>query len=266
MRGNLVQVRRVQTGNPQEVSILDLSRAPPLEPLRRTSLFLDLDGTLLDLVDDPAAVVADTDLRALLARLAERLDGRLAIVSGRSVAQIDVILGPIAQHLAISGSHGSEHRWRTVSAHPVRPHELDEALIRFRAFADARPGLIVEDKSFGVALHYRRSPGVEPHVTALALALAAELDLKFQPGKMMAELRLPGGDKGSAVRTLMGRPPMEGTRPFFLGDDETDEAGFLATQELGGAGVMIGRRSATAAHYTLADPAAVRDWLTRLLA
>lgn len=221
---------------------------------------------MLDLIDRPELVVADAPLRALLTRLGERLEGRLAIVSGRSIAQMDAILGPIAQHLALSGSHGSEHRWRGIDAHPIRPPSLDKARARFRTFADAHAGVLVEDKSFGVALHYRMAPAAGDAAEALAAALAEQLDLQVQPGKMMAELRLPGGDKGKAVHTLMDRAPMAGTTPWFVGDDATDEAGFTAAQALGGAGVLVGKRRPTAALYALPDPAAVRRWLEELLA
>jgi len=237
-----------------------------LEDLATSSLFLDLDGTLLELIDQPDKVVADAQLRDLLGRLTDRLDGRLAIVSGRSIAQMDAILGPIAHNVAISGSHGSEHRWQGVAAHPVRPRTLDEAAERFRDFADAHAGVLVEDKSFGVALHYRMAPSIEADAQALAMALAETLDLKFQPGKMMAELRLPGGDKGKAVHSLMARAPMAGTLPYFIGDDDTDEPGFVAAQMLGGAGILVGNRTPTAAIYALPDPAAVGDWLESLLA
>ncbi len=197
----------------------------------------------------------------LLGQVAERLEGRIAIVSGRSIAQMDAILGPLAHQLAISGSHGSEHRWQGVSAHPVRPPALDEARARLRDFADAHAGVLVEDKSYGVALHYRMAPAMEADAQTLVAELGEALDLHVQSGKMMAELRMPGGDKGKAVRMLMARPPMAGTRPLFLGDDETDEPGFIAAQELGGAGILVGYRTPTAARHSLADPAAVRIWL-----
>jgi trehalose 6-phosphate phosphatase len=255
---------------PRGLTILDLPRSslapPPVEAPDAISLFLDLDGTLLDLIDEPDEVVADETLRALLLRLAQRLDGRLAIVSGRSIAQMDGILGPMAHEVALSGSHGSEHRWRGVAAHPIRPPALDEALARFRDFAGAHDGVLVEDKSYGVALHYRMAPEIEADAQALAATLAARLDLKYQPGKMMAELRLPGGDKGKAVQMLMARAPMLGTRPVFVGDDDTDEPGFMAAQALGGMGIIVGCRPNSAAQHRLADPAAVLDWLGRIAA
>jgi trehalose 6-phosphate phosphatase len=239
---------------------------PPLSLLAGASLFLDLDGTLLELIDRPEQVVADEALQALLARLDRTLNGRLAIISGRSIAQLDAILGPIAADLALSGSHGCEHRWRGIAAQPHRPPSLDVAAARLQEAAATQAGMMVEEKSFGVALHYRLAPEAGEQVLALAEALAAELGLMVQPGKMMVELRVPGGDKGVAVRRMMGRPPMAGTRPLFIGDDRTDEHGFQAAAELGGAGILVGEPRETAARFTLADPAAVRDWLARAIA
>jgi len=239
---------------------------PPLPALNGISLFLDIDGTLLDLVDRPDLVVADAPLKALLTRLAARLDGRLAVVSGRSIAQIDHILGDVAQHIAVSGSHGSEYRWQGVSAHPARPPALGEIAQRFAAFAAAHPGVLVEDKSFGVALHYRMAPLAEADALRLAQDLADRHGLLVQPGKMMIELRPAGGDKGTAVATLMDRPPMAGTRPVFIGDDATDEPAFVAAQALGGLAILIGSRHPTAATCALADPAALRGWLEALAA
>lgn len=239
---------------------------PPTTLLAGATLFLDLDGTLLDLVDRPDQVVADPALRALLGRLNQRLDGRVAVVSGRSLAQLDAILGDAAPGLALSGSHGSEHRWPGVNAHPHRPPTLDEAGAAFRALAARHPGTLVEDKSFGVAFHYRTAPEAHPAAQALATELAEALRLKFQPGKAMVELRVPGGDKGAAVRGLMERPAMRSTTPLFIGDDLTDEPGFVAAVDRGGAGILVGTPRETAARYGLADPAAVRAWLAEAIA
>jgi trehalose 6-phosphate phosphatase len=237
---------------------------PPVDLLQGGSLFLDLDGTLLELVDDPGTVRADARLRGMLVALAARLDGRLAVISGRSLAQVDAILGEAAAGLALSGSHGCEHRWNGVLAQPERPAALDEATAQMRAFASARDGVLVEEKSFGVALHYRQAPELEQQATALTSALAEGLGLTCQPGKMVAELRVAGGDKGRAVRQLMARHPMRGTRPVFVGDDLTDEPGFAAARELGGHGILIGPARATAANYGFPTPAELRAWLAKV--
>lgn len=204
---------------------------------------------------------ADDDLRALLTRLAEKLDGRLAVISGRSLEQVDLILGPVAEGLAVSGSHGCEHRWKGVWARPMRPEALDLVAERFRIFADGRPGLLVEEKSYGAALHYRMNPEVEQAARALAEELSAQHELHLQHGKMMVELRVTGGDKGQAIQRLMSRPPMKGTVPVFVGDDVTDEPGFAAARELGGHGILIGAPRVTAADHVIASPADLREWL-----
>lgn len=242
------------------------SHSPPSTVVYGASLFLDLDGTLLELLDRPDDVVADDDLRTLLLRLSTRLAGRVAVVSGRSLAQLDAILGPVAHAIALSGSHGCEHRWRGASEQPERPALLDVAAAQFAAFAAERDGVMLEEKSFGVALHYRMAPDSEAEARALAVALARDTGLQLQKGKMMVELRCPGSDKGGAVRRLMGHPPMAGTVPVFVGDDITDEAAFEAARALGGAGVLVGPARASAAEFRLPDPAAVRAWLSKVAA
>jgi trehalose 6-phosphate phosphatase len=234
---------------------------PPRAILDGASLFLDLDGTLLDLRDRPEDVIADESLRSLLTGLAAKFENRLAVVSGRSLAQIDAILGDVAQNLAASGSHGCEHRWQGVCARPERPEALDTAASHMRRFAQRHDGVLVEEKSYGAALHYRMQPTAEQEARALVERLSEDLNLVVQNGKMVSELRLGGSDKGTVVRRLMARPPMAGSRPVFIGDDLTDEPGFVAAQEGGGAGILIGAPRQTAATYALPDPAALRGWL-----
>lgn len=238
---------------------------PPIALLEGASLFLDFDGTLVELVERPDAVIVDAALRDLLGGLGALYDGRLAIVSGRSIAQLDALLGPVARTVALSGSHGSEHRRDGVSAHPVRPAALDEVAQAMRTFAASHPGTLVETKSFGVALHYRLTPDVETAAEALAERLGRAHDLAVQPGKMMVELRVAGGDKGTAVQRMMARPPMTGTTPLVLGDDLTDEAAFAAARALGGAGILIGPARETAALYALPGVADARAWLAGVL-
>lgn len=232
-----------------------------MQLLENATVFLDLDGTLLELAERPDDVRADTKTRMLLRELARKLDGRLAIVSGRSLAQIDDILGDVASDIAVSGSHGCEHRWNGVLARPFRPPSLDVAAVCMRLFAKDRPGVLVEEKSFGVALHYRMAPEVRDEAHRICEELSGELDLVIQHGKMMAELRVAGGDKGRAVRRMMDRLPMKGTTPIFIGDDDTDEPGFAAARELDGHAILIGTLRPTAADFGISSPAILKDWL-----
>lgn len=233
---------------------------PPPGLLANASLFLDFDGTLVEIADTPDAVAVGAGVSPLLVRLSDALAGRIAIVSGRPVREVRALLAPA--QLAVAGSHGLEIAAAdgTVSA-PDRPAALDAALAAAEAFATAHPGALVEDKPFGVGLHYRRAPGAAAAVAALAEELAAAHDLTVQHGKMVAELRLPGRDKGSAVEMLMAEPRRLRTVPVFVGDDVTDEAGFAAAAAMGGAGVLVGPPRATAATWRVDGVAAALAWL-----
>jgi trehalose 6-phosphate phosphatase len=239
-----------------------LMSPPPIDLLAGASLFLDFDGTLVELEDRPDLVVADPDLIALTHRLAAALDGRLAIVTGRASGHIAELFGKVP--FAIGGSHGVEFRWpdgRTAA--PDAPPALAEASEAFRRFAAAHDGVILETKPFGAGLHYRMAPHAERDARHLATELADAHGLHLQPGKMMVELRTAAGDKGVAIERLMAEPPFTGTRPVFLGDDVTDEDGFRAVAAMGGAGVLVGEARDSAAQYRLNDVAAVRAWLMR---
>ena len=239
---------------------------PSLGDLEPVSLFVDFDGTLVDLVDDPGEIRVDGALHRLLTELNATLPGRVALVSGRSVAQLDGFLGPLGAMLTLVGSHGVELRRQggKLTA-PERPSSLDAVARDMAGFAAAKPGLHVELKSHGVALHYRAAPQYEAAVHAFCRDLARATGLLLQTGKMMVELRGPG-DKGDAVRALMRDPPMAGARPLFIGDDLTDEGGFSAVLALGGAGVLVGAPRATAALYRLESVEAVRAWLATAIA
>ncbi len=233
---------------------------PPPALLSDASLFLDFDGTLVEIADTPDAVAVGADVAPLLTRLGEALPGGVAIVSGRPVHEVRTLIAPAA--LAIAGSHGLEIAAvdGTIAA-PERPEALDAALATSRAFADEHPGTLIEDKPFGVGLHYRAAPSTGEAVTALAEELAATHDLHLQHGKMVVELRLAGRDKGAAVDWLMAEPARHRTVPVFVGDDVTDEAGFAAAVALGGAGVLVGPARATAATYRVDCVADVLAWL-----
>lgn len=233
--------------------------APPGDLLRGATLFLDFDGTLVDLAPAPDAITPAAELPAVLRGVAATLDSRVAIVSGRPVAEIRQYLGG---SLAIAGSHGAEIAWpdgRT-EALPV-PDWIEDAVRRAEGFAGEHPGVLVERKPYGLALHYRRAPDAGPACRAFAEALAEGADRELQAGKMVFELRATGADKGGAVNRFMQDAALAGTRPVFVGDDLTDEAGFAAANALGGAGVLVGPLRTTAAGYALPDVAATLAWL-----
>ena len=233
---------------------------PSLDPARH-SLFLDFDGTLVELAERPDTIRVEDTLRDLLTALSETLGGRVALVSGRSVAQIDGFLHP-ARVAAIAGSHGGECRYPGGRLElPEGTEAFASAAAEARRFAENRPGLIVEAKSFGVALHYRLAPELEDEVLAFAKTLAGRHGFVLQPGKFMIDMHMPGEGKGGAVARLMAEPPMAGTEPLFVGDDLTDEGGFAAAARHGGAGVLVGPPRDTAAAYALPDVSAVLAWL-----
>ena len=235
-------------------------RPPPPALLDDASLFLDFDGTLVDFVIDPAKAVVDDPLRNLLHQLSSRLDGRLAILSGRSLGELTdrIGLGPVA----MAGSHGLERRsadGRVTSA-PIPP-ELAEAKRAARQFAEEN-GLLLETKAAGVALHYRDSQHAEAAVDAFARKLAAETSLDLQQGKCVRELRVSGADKGDAVRAFMAEPPFNLGRPVVVGDDLTDEHAFIAAAALGGSAILVGDLRPTAAQYRLPTVEATLAWLS----
>ena len=223
------------------------------------ALFLDFDGTLVELAEGPDAIAPREGLAALLTRVSERLEGRCAIVSGRAIRDIEKHLGPLS--IAIAGSHGSDIRSadgdQLGEGAASLPETMEQAL---RAFA-AEQGLDYEQKPHGGALHYRRNPSAGEGAHSFAQELAAEHGWVVQSGKCVVELVAGNGDKGSAVRAFMATGTFAGAVPYFVGDDLTDEAGFAACETLGGGGVLVGDIRETAARFHLPGVAAVHDWL-----
>jgi len=234
--------------------------SPPLSLLERAALFLDFDGTLVELAEAPDAVRVPPMLPLLLDRLHGKLQGRLAIVSGRSLADLDRHLP--SSGIAFSGSHGLELKLTDGTALPLSiPLGLDDVHERVRRFAAETEGLIAEEKPAGIALHYRKAPEEARRVASFMAGLARERGFSVQHGNMVAELRPEGATKGDALKAFMSEPPFADARPVFVGDDLTDEHGFTAAAELGGAGVLVGPMRPTAARYRLSSVAAVADWL-----
>lgn len=231
---------------------------PPVSLIQGAALFLDFDGTLVELASTPDAVVVDDGLRGLIRALSQQLDGRVAIVSGRPARQVSEML---SVNVSIVGSHGMEFMTDGVVQMPQRPLALSQIEGAARALADRLPGVLVEVKPLGVAIHYRQFPAAAAEAIALAEALAQQHGLAVQPGKMMIEVRAAGGDKGTAILRLLQEPNMVGARPVFMGDDHTDEPGFAAVEQMNGAGILVGEQRATAASHWLGGVHEARAWL-----
>ncbi|WP_337187805.1 trehalose-phosphatase [Phenylobacterium sp.] len=240
--------------------LIDTLPKPGPLALGDTALFLDLDGTIAPIADRPGDVGPDPRRTRLLERLDAGLCGRLAVVSGRTLPEIDAILeGKVAWAAAVHGlvRRGAGRAVLEVPAHP----ELPAVRARLRAFAAGADGLIVEEKGASVALHYRLAPACAAEARRLARDLAAETGLTIQEGDMVAELRTPGPTKGDAVRAFMAMGAFAGATPVFVGDDVTDEHGFAEVRRLGGYGVLVGAPRATAATFGLHDVDEVLAWL-----
>lgn len=228
------------------------------------ALFLDFDGTLVEIAEHPEAVVVPRGLVDTLARLRACLGGAVAVVSGRPIHQIDRFLSPLA--LGVAGVHGAERRRADGSLARLEPPALSRALEAAQSLARAYPDLLVEPKGASVALHYRRAPTLEPVcVAAMQDAVDHSPGLKLLHGKMVVEATSQGASKGRAIEDFLAEAPFEGRLPVFIGDDVTDEPGFAAVQRLGGLGVKVGNGPSMATHR-LADPTAMRHALESALA
>lgn len=238
---------------------------PPPVRVDDTALFLDLDGVLAPLAPTPGEVGPVARRTAALKALDLRLEGRVAIISGRTIAEIDRITDHALA--AASGVHGLERR-RQNGGLERKPADEGVAYVleAFHAFAAGRPGMIVEDKGVSAGLHYRGAPDQARAAEALASRLQLETGLTLQPGHMVLELKTPGATKGTALAAFMREAPFKGALPVMLGDDLTDEDGFEAAAALGGYGVLVGPIRPTAARYRLDDVNAVLDWLEAVAA
>lgn len=237
--------------------------APPslaeLAEAGAVALFLDFDGTLVDLAPTPDSISPVADLSRRLGNLTKRLQGRVALISGRAIADIERHIGPVP--VAAAGSHGSDIRGVDGRGLGQKPGDFPEAIeAQMRDFAQ-RNAIDYETKPHGGALHYRSNPEAGDAVIAYATKLAEEHGWKAQGGKFVVELVKGDSDKGSAVRTLMAVEPFKGALPVFLGDDLTDEAGFAACIEAGGHGILVSDREGSKAGYRLPDVASVHQWL-----
>lgn len=242
---------------------------PPDLRVDQIALFLDVDGTLVEIEREPGAVHVPDWLCEILGELEAAAAGALALVSGRSLEQLDRLFSPL--RLNAAGLHGLERRnlrSRLVRVEPD-PAIFASGRARLSAFVERHPGVMLEDKRLTLALHYRNAPECRAEAAAAVQAAVAESrgDLVLLEGKMVLELKPPGYDKGQAIAAFMGEPPFAGRRPVFAGDDVTDEAGFAIINRLGGISIRIGADSLpTAATYGCRDVTSMQAWLLGLLA
>jgi trehalose 6-phosphate phosphatase len=231
------------------------------------ALLLDIDGTLLDLAPTPREVWVPPDLARTLPRLLARTGGALALVSGRSVNDIDLIFAPL-QFPAVGG-HGAEMRLSpgTESVSRRAPPMAKELKQRLAAIARLSPGILLEDKGYSLALHYRLAPHAEKAIYDAVSTVRADLPhapIEVLSGKSVCEIKPSGFTKATGVLELMSQPPFKGRRPVFIGDDVTDESVFAIMPDLNGLAFSVGCRArGVAGHFD--QPRDVRAWLARLL-
>src|SRR4051812_48293479 len=235
--------------------------------LSQCALLLDIDGTLLDFAPTPREVWVPPGLAKTLNHLLERTSGALALVSGRSLNDIDLIFAP-AEYPAVGG-HGAEMRLsgegESVAAHaPPLDKDLKK---RLAAIAQLSPGILLEDKGYSLALHYRLAPHAEKAIYAAVSLIRADLPnapIEVLPGKCVCEIKHSGFTKATGVRELMTHEPFRGRRPVFIGDDVTDESVFAIMPDMGGLAFSVGRRAmGVNGHFDA--PNDVRAFLARLL-
>lgn len=233
-------------------------------PLSSWAYFFDIDGTLVDIAPSPSEIVLERELRALVRQLHEATGGALALISGRTISDVDSIFADA--RLPVAGQHGLERRGRMgkISRHEFASQKLDFARARLAGEIARHPGFFLEDKGLSLALHYRSAPALSAlaHRTMRSVADAIGPEFALQSGKHVVELKPGGKDKGDAVREFMAEEPFLGRVPVFVGDDVTDEHGFIVVNSLGGHSIKVGG-GPTAARWRLPSVRAVRSWLER---
>lgn len=235
--------------------------------LQDCALLLDVDGTLLELAPTPSEVWVPPELRTTMRGLLKRTSGALALVSGRSIIDLDKIFAP-AQFPAVGG-HGAEMRLAPgglVAPSKIQPIDPDLKR-RFARIAELDPAILLEDKGYSLALHFRQAPQMEQAIYDAVSVIRADLPeapLEVLPGKAVCEIKPAGFNKATGVIELMKLAPFKGRIPVFLGDDVTDETVFAIMPDLQGHAFSVGRLAkGVTGHFE--DPKHVRAWLAQLL-
>ena len=232
--------------------------------LHLSAILLDVDGTLLDFAPTPLDVIIPPDLTEALGALRERTGGALAFVSGRTLAELDLFFAPL-KLTAIAG-HGAELRLNDGTVRRAKKFLDPELTRRLALIADDKPGVLVEDKGYSFALHYRQAPehghAVREQVNAICAAFPSAA-IEILPGKSVVEVKQPSFNKGTAVRELMKHAPFATRKPIFIGDDVTDEAAFDVLPDFGGIGFSVGRELQGLAGV-FETPSDVRRWIVEM--
>lgn len=253
----------------EPLAIASNTAAAPQPPLlaRGDALFIDFDGTLVAIAATPDRIAVAPSLPALLQRVAGRLDGALAVISGRPLADLTHRLAGYTG--ATAGNHGLERRSANgVILRPRADPTLELVWPVIHQFAALTPGVTIEDKGLAIAIHYRGRPELADTCRRVGerAVLLSENQLTMLAGKMVVELRPRGTDKGHAVQAFLAEPEFRGKRPFFAGDDWTDEAGFAVVNRLDGIAIHVGGGGESIARYRLDSVASVIRWLEAFLA
>jgi trehalose 6-phosphate phosphatase len=233
---------------------------PPMSPPKLTpdhALFLDIDGTIIDLAATPDAVTIPPGLPETLTHLQQKLGGALAIISGRKLTDIDRLAG---KHLACAAEHGAilRHPDGSITRFAQRPAAYDSWLKTLKQYANAMPGILIEEKDISLVVHYRRAPEHEAELGQLVERLiGASDDSVLLLAHCAFELKPRAGNKADALAAFMEKPPFAGRPPIFIGDDVTDEPAIREANERGGHGLHVARDFA-------GSPAAVRTWLSAI--
>ena len=223
------------------------------------ALFLDFDGTLVEIAARPGEIYVPDALAGALQTLSSRLDGRLALVSGRALDDLAGHLGELA--VCRAGSHGASRYLADGTRLGEEPRGLaDSSIAELKSYAEDN-GLFYEEKAHGGALHFRDQPAKKDATLAFAADFAGSRDLCVTSGKGVVELVRPGATKAAAVEAFMEIAPFAGATPVFIGDDVTDEDGFAGAIKFGGFGIAVGERPSERARYALGSVAAVHHWL-----
>jgi len=237
-----------------------MKQSPP-PPALDWCLFLDVDGTLIELTDTPSQTAADPEIKTLLREVAERLGGAVALVSGRKIATLDELFAPLK--LPAAGLHGVERRKAggAIQGASFVDAQLDRARTAMKSLVGAHPGTLLEDKDRTLAVHFRMAPQLEEIVRHAMIDIAKPLGTNYhiQSGKMLFEIKPRGFSKATAIKAFMKESPFSGRRPVFAGDDLTDQDGFAVVEAQGGISIGVGDH--VRGQFYLQSVAAVRDWL-----